>query len=81
MDVGLVPDSKAIVRMLDEMILDPNLGGVCGYMGLKLQKYDGDDSPSQEELDLFSYVMGNFVDIQKAQQMEYHISHIIDKSF
>ena len=63
------------------MILDPELGGVCGYMGLKLEKNDREDEPNEDELDLLTYVMGFFVDIQKAQQMEYHISHIIDKSF
>ena len=48
MDVGLVPNENAIVEMLEQMISDTSLGGVCGYMGLKLEKYDGEDEPKED---------------------------------
>lgn len=34
-----------------------------------------------EEADCLSRFCMNFVDIQRAQQVEYHFGHIIDKSF
>jgi len=36
MDVGLRPSKQAIYKMYHYMKLNPNIGGVCGYMKLKL---------------------------------------------
>jgi chitin synthase len=35
MDCGLVPDEKAIFNMYLALETDINIGGVCGFMGIK----------------------------------------------
>ena len=36
MDCGLIPDDMAILNMYLAMETDTNIGGVCGFMGIKL---------------------------------------------
>lgn len=48
---------------------------MCGYMGLKIEKAE------PPKVDFVTSIMHCFVDIQRAQQMEYHFAHIIDKPF
>jgi chitin synthase len=57
------------------------IGGVCGYMGLKLERTGEDQEKITEDLDFFTKIFLNFVDIQRAQQLEYHFAHLIDKGF
>ena len=68
------------------MFNNRNVGGVCGFMGLKIER-PFDESGYDTEIDYdrdadcltkcFSY----FVDIQRAQQMEYNFAHLLDKPF
>ncbi|CAM5999736.1 unnamed protein product [Sphagnum balticum] len=57
------------------------VGGVCGYMSLKAEKVEEEDEAREEDIDCLSSVMRNVFDIQKAQQIEYHFAHLIDKPF
>jgi hypothetical protein len=34
--VGLKPTADALYKMYDHMKTHPNVGGVCGYMSLKI---------------------------------------------
>jgi chitin synthase len=36
LDVGLRPEGKALFKMYKHMIKNKNVGGVCGYMSLKI---------------------------------------------
>lgn len=36
LDVGLRPEEKALMRMYNYMKTNPRIGGVCGYMSLKI---------------------------------------------
>ena len=58
-----------------------NIGGVCGYMSLKMEKLDDSDELKDEEIDRFTAVTNKFFDIQRTQQVEYHFAHLMDKSF
>jgi chitin synthase len=40
LDVGLKPDGEALLKMYDYMKNRPTVGGVCGYMSLKIEKTD-----------------------------------------
>jgi chitin synthase len=40
LDVGLAPERKALWRMFNHMENNPKIGGVCGYMGLKIERVD-----------------------------------------
>lgn len=41
-DVGVKPQKDAIYKMWAHMEINPKVGGVCGYMGLKLQNPSDD---------------------------------------
>lgn len=44
LDVGLQPKGDAILKMYDYMKRkDSKVGGVCGYMSLKIEKIEGED--------------------------------------
>ena len=58
-----------------------NIGGVCGYMSLKMEKLDDTDELKDEEIDRLTAVTNKFFDIQRTQQVEYHFAHLMDKSF
>ncbi len=52
------------------MVRQQEVGGVCGYMGLKIEKNE-EDSERQldEKIDFLSSFFLHFVDIQRAQQI------------
>ena len=67
--------------MCNHMERNNNVGGVCGYMGLRMEKLHDHEEIESGSIDCASYFFLNFVDIQRAQQFEYHISHLINKPF
>lgn len=81
LDVGLAPEKDALYKMIQAMEVDTGVGGVCGYMGLRIERLEDSDILRDEEIDCFSNLFLKFVDIQRAQQMEYHFAHLIDKPF
>ena len=81
MDVGLKPAREAVFRMYAHMKAHPNVGGVCGYMRLKIEQVEDEEEVREEEVDWLSGALLSAVDIQKAQQMEYNLAHVIDKPF
>ena len=40
LDVGLRPEGLALMKMYKYMKEYPRIGGVCGYMSLKMEKID-----------------------------------------
>lgn len=60
---------------------DAKCGGVCGYMNLRIEMLDENDEQYLKEIDWLSRFFMHFVDIQRAQQVEYHFAHLIDKPF
>lgn len=81
LDVGLRCYPEAIYKMYNYMRRHPTVGGVCGYMSLKAEKVEDDEMHKDEDLDCLSSLIVNIFDIQKAQQIEYHFAHLIDKPF
>jgi chitin synthase len=59
----------------------PHVGGVCGYMSLKAEKVEDEEMHKEEDLSWLTNLCLLFFDIQKAQQIEYHFAHLIDKPF
>lgn len=43
LDVGLAPEHDALVKMYNFMVKKPNVGGVCGYMGLRMERLEDDE--------------------------------------
>jgi chitin synthase len=78
MDVGLTPAPDALFKMYNYLQHHPECGGVCGYMALSIEK---PEYISLSDLDIFTRIGAFFFDIQKAQQFEYHFSHMLDKPF
>jgi len=37
-DCGLIPGEKALLDLYVALETDTNIGGVCGFMGIKLQQ-------------------------------------------
>ena len=40
LDVGLRPEGSALHKMHNYMVKNKNIGGVCGYMSLKIEKLE-----------------------------------------
>jgi len=57
------------MKMYKYMKGHPNIGGVCGYMSLKMEKLEAEDEVKSEQMDFISSVMTQFVDIQRTQQV------------
>lgn len=57
------------------------VGGVCGYMSLKIEKVEGEQEIKDEEIDCLTSIVNKFTDIQRTQQVEYHFAHLMDKGF
>ena len=38
LDVGLKPAKEALCKMYNVLVRQPEIGGVCGYMGLKIER-------------------------------------------
>lgn len=82
LDVGLRPEGEALLRMYARLRDNSEtLGGVCGYMSLKIEKLENEDEVKDEEVDFLTSIVTKFVDIQKTQQVEYHFAHLMDKAF
>lgn len=69
LDVGLRPGPDALCKMYNSMVNNSEVGGVCGYMGLKLEKVEDDEGIPSEDLDFLTNLTLYFVDIQRAQQL------------
>ena len=67
--------------MYKAMVDDEKVGGVCGYMGIRIERVEKEEEIDPEALDCLSSFCKYFFDIQRAQQMEYHLSHLVDKPF
>ena len=50
-------------------------------MGLKIESVDEAEEVNEETIDCVSSFCMKFFDIQRAQQLEYHFAHLIDKPF
>ena len=48
---------------------NPNIGGVCGYMSLKMEKVEEGEEVKDEEVDCLTNIALHFVDIQRTQQV------------
>jgi hypothetical protein len=56
--------------MYNTMVRQQDIGGVCGYMGLKIEKNDEENERQlDEKIDFLSSFFLHFVDIQRAQQI------------
>lgn len=60
---------------------DGKVGGVCGYMSLKIEKVETEEEVKDQEIDWLSSIVTKFTDIQRTQQVEYHFAHLMDKGF
>lgn len=81
LDVGLKPEGKALYKMYRHLKNNNKVGGVCGYMSLKIEQIDDKDEIKDEDIDFFTRFWLNFVEIQRTQQVEYHFAHLLDKPF
>lgn len=81
LDVGLTPEKKALYRMYKLMVDKEKVGGVCGYMGVRIERLEEGEEIDRESLDCLTSLTQNFFDIQRAQQIEYHLAHLVDKPF
>ncbi|EAR99425.3 chitin synthase (macronuclear) [Tetrahymena thermophila SB210] len=88
LDCGLVPDEKALFNMFLAFETDKNIGGVCGFMGIKFQDVYTDAGQRKDEykraqpqIDFLSDLFQKIFDVQKAQMYEYNMGHFIDKPF
>jgi hypothetical protein len=63
------------------MKVNENVGAVCGYLRLVEEILDDDERVRDEDVDCMTSLMFNLFDIQRAQQIESHYNHFIDKSF
>ena len=79
--MGLRPYPDAVYKMYNYMRRHQGVGGVCGYMSLKVEKVEDEEMHKEEDLDWLSSILTNVFDIQRAQQIEYHFAHLIDKPF
>ena len=50
-------------------------------MRLKIEQVEDEEEVREEEVDWLSGALLSIVDVQKAQQMEYNLAHVIDKPF
>lgn len=69
LDVGLRPDARALVRMYNYMVKNRNVGGVCGYMSLKIEKTDDTEDIKDEDVDFLTSITNKFTNIQRTQQV------------
>ena len=81
LDVGIAPEKDSLFKMIKYMEKHTLVGGVCGYMGLKIERVTNKEQVSEENVDCVTNFCMKLVDIQRAQQMEYHFAHLIDKPF
>jgi chitin synthase len=80
-----VPHEKGLLNFFEEFQRSPDVGGVCGTMGVRIEK----EAPVKKiksrglevcELAIYSFLEKIF-SIPRAQQFEYGMAHILDKGF
>lgn len=81
LDVGLTPDKESIFKMYKFMEKNRKCGGVCGYMNLRMEGLNDEEEETTEGIGWFSRMTLKLTDIQRAQQVEYHFGHLLDKPF
>jgi chitin synthase len=69
LDVGLRAKDNSILKMYHKLREDDRLGGVCGYMSLKMEKKEEDEEDDEDEFDCMTNIVHKIVDIQRAQQV------------
>lgn len=50
-------------------------------MNLRIERLEEEDEEFKKSVGFFTKFCLHFVDIQRAQQVEYHFAHLIDKPF
>ncbi|KAL4456937.1 hypothetical protein ABPG74_014575 [Tetrahymena malaccensis] len=86
LDCGLVPDERAMFNMFLALESDKNIGGVCGFMGIKFQDIyteggERNDNYNEDEINCIADIYQRVFNIQRAQMYEYNMGHFIDKPF
>ncbi len=81
LDVGLRPAEDALFKMYNYMHKNPKVGGVCGYMKLKVERVEDSERANPELINCLDQMTEKIFSIQRAQQAEYHFAHLIDKPF
>jgi cellulose synthase/poly-beta-1,6-N-acetylglucosamine synthase-like glycosyltransferase len=81
LDVGVRPYPDAIFKMYRHMKVNANVGAVCGYMRLVEEMVMDEEYIEEEDIDCMTHFLLNFFDTQRAQQIESHYEHFLDKSF
>ncbi|EAR99426.2 chitin synthase (macronuclear) [Tetrahymena thermophila SB210] len=86
LDCGLVPDERAMFNMFLALESDKNIGGVCGFMGIKFQDIyteggERNDNYNENEINCIADMYQRVFNIQRAQMYEYNMGHFIDKPF
>lgn len=79
-DVGVRPYKDALFKMYRCMKLNPRVGSVCGYLRLIEEKVE-DEEAAPADVDCLSSMLTVVFDIQRAQQIENHFEHLIEKPF
>jgi cellulose synthase/poly-beta-1,6-N-acetylglucosamine synthase-like glycosyltransferase len=67
--------------MYEYLKANEDVGGVCGYMDLKIEQLEEREEVKASDIDFLSRLMLSFFDVQRTQQLEYHFSHLVDKPF
>jgi chitin synthase len=85
-DCGLEPDANAMWKFFGMMETYPDVGGCCGFMGLKPEPTHDDHGQEKDDTDLtnvdpLSKLFNQTFSIQQAQVFEYNFAHMIDKPF
>lgn len=63
------------------MKVNANVGSVCGYMRLIEEKVEDEEMTKSEDMDCLSSMFISLFDIQRAQQIEKHFEHLVEKPF
>ena len=62
--------------------MNDNVGSVCGYLRLIEEKLEDEEIlKSEQHMDCLSSILTKLFDIQRAQQMDNHFDHIVEKNF
>jgi cellulose synthase/poly-beta-1,6-N-acetylglucosamine synthase-like glycosyltransferase len=84
-DVGVRPYKDALFKMYRCMKLNPRVGSVCGYLRLIEEQVEQveeeEEGVAAAEMDCLSSMLTVVFDIQRAQQIENHLEHVINKPF
>lgn len=75
------PYKDALFKMYRCMKLNPRVGSVCGYLRLIEEQVEEEATVSTADMDCLSSMLTVVFDIQRAQQIENHLEHVINKPF